>query len=262
LRKNPSDLFDVSGEDLNLTVAGLNLLQPYHHEFAGDNGNVVGIPRSLYTGIIWIRDQGAESDVLRLLRALCNLRQRHRPARVACAGVLLVAICFGSSARAQRHLTPSDLEAVYLYNFGKFVSWPSLPDPVSAPFSICTLGKDDFDETLSSLTAHEAMQGHKIIARHLSSAAAANGCQILYLGASEQVRLARDLEAIKEKPILTVSIIPDFLQRGGMIQFVIQDSKVRFAVNLSSATECHLALSSELLKVAISVNGKPAAVSQ
>jgi iron complex outermembrane recepter protein len=42
-------------KSLRLTVAGRNLLQPHHHEFAGDNGNPVGIQRSLYAGITWTR---------------------------------------------------------------------------------------------------------------------------------------------------------------------------------------------------------------
>jgi hypothetical protein len=42
-----------------------------------------------------------------------------------------------------------------------------------------------------------------------------------------------------------------------MIEFIMQDNRVRFAVNLASATHVHLSLSSELLKVAVSVNTKP-----
>jgi len=38
---------------LRLTVAGNSLLQPHHHEFAGDNNNPVGIRRSLYAGLTW-----------------------------------------------------------------------------------------------------------------------------------------------------------------------------------------------------------------
>ncbi|HTW46791.1 MAG TPA: TonB-dependent receptor [Acidobacteriaceae bacterium] len=38
-----------------ISVNGRNLLQPYHEEFAGDNGNPVGIRRSLYAGLEWSR---------------------------------------------------------------------------------------------------------------------------------------------------------------------------------------------------------------
>jgi outer membrane cobalamin receptor len=43
------------GEHWELSVAGHNLLQPEHQEFAGDNGNAVGIRRSVYGGLTWTR---------------------------------------------------------------------------------------------------------------------------------------------------------------------------------------------------------------
>lgn len=39
---------------IELEADGRNLLQPSHREFAGDNGNPVGIRRSIYGGIRWI----------------------------------------------------------------------------------------------------------------------------------------------------------------------------------------------------------------
>jgi hypothetical protein len=43
-----------------------------------------------------------------------------------------------------------------------------------------------------------------------------------------------------------------------MIEFVLQSNRVRFAVNLAPAEQSGLALSSELLKVAVRVDTKPA----
>jgi iron complex outermembrane receptor protein len=42
-------------KSIRITVAGRNLLQPHHHEFAGDNDLPVGIRRSVYGGITWTR---------------------------------------------------------------------------------------------------------------------------------------------------------------------------------------------------------------
>jgi len=46
-----------------------------------------------------------------------------------------------------------------------------------------------------------------------------------------------------------------FLELGGMVQFVMQQDKVRFAVNLTPAQDAGLTFSSELLKVAKQVRG-------
>jgi iron complex outermembrane receptor protein len=42
-------------KSLRFTVSGRNMLQPHHHEFAGDNDLPVGIRRSVYGGITWTR---------------------------------------------------------------------------------------------------------------------------------------------------------------------------------------------------------------
>jgi hypothetical protein len=146
--------------------------------------------------------------------------------------------------------TPYDVEVAYLYNFGKFVRWPSLTEANSQPFSICILGQDNLGKKLDDTIAGETIQGRKIVAIHLSSAEGADQCQIVFIGPSEDTRLAKDLVALQEKPVLTVSSNPEFLERGGIIQFFIQNNRVRFAVNLPAAKRAGLELSSELLKVA------------
>jgi hypothetical protein len=178
---------------------------------------------------------------------------------LACTvSVLAVLHSASTSAQAAGAVTQADLEAVYLYNFGKFVTWPPEQAATSAPFVICTLGNEEFRGALESVAASGTLQGRKIVVRHLASIAAVEGCQILFLARSEAAQLSKDLNAVREKPILTVSDDSTFLDHGGMVQFVVQDKRVRFAVNLQPALQARLAVSSELLKVAIFVHGRPA----
>ena len=83
----------------------------------------------------------------------------------------------------------------------------------------------------------------------------ADGCRILFISPMPNDRLATALQMLQSKPLLTVSDMSDFSNRGGMIQFVLQGDKVRFEVNLAPADKAGLTLSSQLLKVAISVQG-------
>ena len=69
--------------------------------------------------------------------------------------------------------------------------------------------------------------------------------------------LREDLAILTGSNALTVSDAPDFLDRGGMIQFVLMSDRVRFDVNLDAVNRSHLVLSSELLRVAAAVKGKP-----
>ena len=51
--------------------------------------------------------------------------------------------------------------------------------------------------------------------------------------------------------------MPGFTRRGGMIQFVLDGSRVRFEINLAAAQRAGLTLSSELLKVAVAIRRTP-----
>ena len=180
-----------------------------------------------------------------------------RLARYFCSFLLLPFLSHPCPAQSQASFTPYDVEAAYLYNFGKFVEWPAAAGASSQPFSICILGQDNFGEKLNNLIAGETMQGREVAARRLASIADADNCQILFIGASETARLEKDLAVLETRPILTVSSLPSFLEHGGMIQFLLEDNRVRFAVNLPAARRTGLALSSELLKVAVYVTTKP-----
>jgi hypothetical protein len=157
-------------------------------------------------------------------------------------------------------MSESDVKAAYLFNFGKFVRFTS-SDAVNKrqSFDVCIVGADPLGATLDELTANEQLDGKPVRVVRLKNAADARGCAIAYISASEGARVGSDLDALRGQPVLTVSDAANFLQQGGMIQFVTVSNHVRFAVNLDAVRSAQLNLSSELLRVAISVNGEPAA---
>jgi hypothetical protein len=157
-------------------------------------------------------------------------------------------------------MTEYDLKSAYLFNFGKFVRFtPSDAVVKRQSFDFCIVGEDPLGKTLDDLAANEQLDGKAVHIVRLKTAAEAHGCSIAYISASEGARVGADLDALRGQAVLTVSDAPNFLQHGGMIQFVIVANHVRFAVNLDAVRSAQLSLSSELLKVAISVNGEPPA---
>jgi len=149
------------------------------------------------------------------------------------------------------------VKAAYLFNFGKFVRFaPSDAVNNRQTFDICIVGEDPLGHTLDDITANEELDSKPVRVVRLKTAAEARGCAVAYISSSEGARVGADLEALRGQPVLTVSDDANFLQHGGMIQFVTVGNHVRFAVNLNAARNAQLGLSSELLKVAISVNGQ------
>jgi hypothetical protein len=146
------------------------------------------------------------------------------------------------------------VKATYLYNFGRFVKWPdTLPTSKGDSFTVCVLGQDPFGSILDSTLAGETLDRKPVVLRRVSKPQDAAECRILFISSTEEKRLNEILVTLDENGVLTVSDMPGFTRRGGMIQFVRDGDRVRFEINLASAENARLVLSSELLKVAASV---------
>ena len=146
------------------------------------------------------------------------------------------------------------VKATYLYNFGRFVKWPeTAPAGKGDSFSVCVLGQDPFGPILDATLAGEALDGKPVVLRRLAKPHGAGECRILFISSTEEKHLKEILNELNESGVLTVSDMPGFTRRGGMIQFVLEGDRVRFEINLASAESSRLVLSSELLKVAASV---------
>ena len=167
--------------------------------------------------------------------------------------LLVAAALLPSSLPAQQNKpTEYDVEAAYLFNFAKFVTWP--PNSLSqSAFTICILGDDPFGRVLDNTVTGEKISGKRVIDKRIAHPQEALGCSILYISDSEEERVSRILTMLRDAPVLTVSNVPGFVERGGMIQFVLDNGRIRFLVNLEPTQRDGLALSSELLKVAVKV---------
>ena len=184
-------------------------------------------------------------------------RQGALCARYVCCFLLVIYISLFCRAQSAPKVASSDVEAAYLYNFGKFVRFPSVQEQASAPFVICILGEDPFGQALDATLAGETIGSQRVTARRISSPQMSGDCQILFISSSEASRLNKIIEALDKNAVLTVSDIPQFSQRQGMIQFVQEENRIRFEVNLTATQRAGLTLSSELLKVATAVRKNP-----
>jgi hypothetical protein len=172
------------------------------------------------------------------------------------AGEIATAPCFFAQTSK-----PSEYEvkATYLYNFARFVEWPASATPKDDLFAICVLGQDPFGRALDEILRGERINGKAVVARRLTKPQDAMNCRVVFISMSEGTRLNEILAALDKARVLTVSDMPQFSRRGGMIQFVADGNKIRFEINLANAGGAGLTLSSELLKVAVTVirNSQP-----
>jgi len=184
-------------------------------------------------------------------------RNRRSLLRRTIAAVLWLLFA-ASSVFAQEKPSEYQVKAAYLYNFGRFVEWPAkVTTATTGSFTICILGDDPFGQALDATLAGEMRGNQKVAARRISNPQEAVDCQILFISSSEAKRLNKIIEALGSSAVLTVSDIPQFSQRRGMIQLVSEGNRIRFEVNLTATQRAGITLSSELLKVATAVRKGP-----
>jgi len=175
-------------------------------------------------------------------------------AAIACA--LLAPILEGQRAKPSEY----QVKAVYLYNFARFVDWSvTAAAAKSDSFAVCVMGQDPFGAILDATLASELIDQRKVVAMRIARPQDASVCQVLFISSSEDARLREILPFLDKMKVLTVSDMPHFSERGGMIQFVPENDKIRFEVNLTNTERAGLSLSSELLRVAVVVrrNSQP-----
>lgn len=172
-------------------------------------------------------------------------------------GVVL-AFLFTCSLLGQARPSQYDVEAAYLLDFGKFLRSSGESQAVRrATFDVCMVGRDSLGRSIDRLAANESIDGRAVrIVRDVAPSRARN-CAIAFIADGDDEAIREDLRAFSGADVLTVSDAPNFLNNGGMIQFVLQKDHVRFAVNLDALRKTRLVLSSQLIRVALYVMGHP-----
>jgi hypothetical protein len=200
---------------------------------------------------------------------------------VFCRSVLALNVPIGPVVASWAMAESSDaksveyqLKAAFLYNFMKFIEWPQTEAgnkdaQAKKPITLCILGTDSFGKHLDDLTKKEVkerpirivrLEGFESYQKTHPNATpqqyfddqkqAIESCHLLFISLSEE-KLMKELVTFTDAmPVLTVSDIPDFAKKGGVIEFVMEANKIRFEVNIASAEKKGMKISSQLLQLA------------
>jgi hypothetical protein len=169
---------------------------------------------------------------------------------------LAALLTFGISAdlTAQSDASEYRIKAAFLFNFAKFVDWPSdtFVDQ-NHPISFCTVGYDPFNGALDDVVNGNVIAGRVIRVQHFKNLQDISGCQILFIGYAQKKLLPAVIDRFKNSPVLTVGESQRFAQQGGMIGLLLEEDKLRFEINLASARQARLNMSAKLLALAKTV---------
>jgi hypothetical protein len=171
--------------------------------------------------------------------------------------VAAVSLAWTIPARAQSGETIEDeVKAAFLYNFTKYVDWPAAAfQDASDPLRMFVVARPKFVRAVENLISGETSRGRPIqlVTPELTNL---NRCHVLFTGASEASRFDAALPALSGRPILTVAESKTLFDQGGAILLVVDNSRVRFDVNVRAIEKAGLTVSSKLLRVARNVHGE------
>jgi len=143
------------------------------------------------------------------------------------------------------------IKAGFIYNFAKLVEWPASASAQGNPITIGVLGNDSFADVLDRTVDGKKIDGRSFVVKRMRWKDLKDyNCHILFIAAQESAHADEVIQGLKNLPVLTISETAGFAKRGGMINFTLQDSKVRFEANVDAAKQAGLNISSRLLSLA------------
>lgn len=166
--------------------------------------------------------------------------------------LLMVAWSGLAPALASEPSREDRIKAAIVYKVGKFVDWPSDafagPD---APLQVCLVGDDPFANALSDVEG-QRVQGRRILFRIIESNRRLDEgqCHILFFPRSAALGSPSMLRGLAGKPVLTISDLPGFARRGGMIALVRAGDRLSFEIDPQAAREAGLSVRAQLLDLA------------
>lgn len=160
------------------------------------------------------------------------------------------------AAQSDPQDTEYKVKAAYLYKFVNYVQWPpsALAD-ADASLVIGVVGADRLGDELAQMVAERRNDTRPVRVRKLRRDEVATGLHIVFIGRAENSHAAQVLAGLRGKPVLTVTESDAGFNAGSVINFVIDDDKVRFDVAPRQSEAASLKISARLLAVARKVVG-------
>ena len=160
------------------------------------------------------------------------------------------------------------VKAAFIYNFIKFVDWPEeRTAKVNESLTIGVFGKSPFGNAFEKVT-DTTIKGRKVVIKYFQGfeeieqtgkdkkeyiqkkIKELGRCEVLFVCASEAQSFKWIVQPLEQYHVLTVSDAPGFLEGGSIINFIMENKKVRFEINTASAGRSKLQIRSKLLRLA------------
>lgn len=178
-----------------------------------------------------------------------------RSIRAAAAILGLLAVPFYPGLARSAEFSEDVVKAAYLYRFAGYIEWPARGS-TDTPFTIDVLGAPGIARELRRLLPGHPINGRVARVQEITGNRDLGNAQIVYIAAGHADLVRTLVPQSSDASILVVTDEDGGLSAGSTLNFLTIDRNVRFEVSLSAAERWRLRISSDLLGVAIRVQGR------
>jgi hypothetical protein len=156
--------------------------------------------------------------------------------------------------QAQPGATEAEIKAAFLLKFPSYVEWADTAFAAAdSPLVIGVVDADLIAANLEQLVPGLSIDGHPMQVWRIQADAMPDGLHMLFVGRARTADAAALLQQAAASAVLTITETDTTQPAGSIINFVVVDNRVRFAVSLATAELAMVRLSSRLLQVAHTV---------
>lgn len=160
-----------------------------------------------------------------------------------------------------------EVKAAFLYNFIRFVEWPTKTFDVNEPIVVGIVGEDRFVDAFEP-AKDKLVKAKTVVLRRFGSLQEQSSsedqnrlavdmqiqnlkkCDVVFVSSSEKKYMRDILKALEGAAVLTVGETEGFLESGGMINFVVEDGKICFEINAGAAEHAGLEMRARFMHLA------------
>lgn len=152
-------------------------------------------------------------------------------------------------------MSEEQIKAAYVFNFIKFAEWPGSSKDDHSDLVLCVVGVEPSGSGFGSLDGREVGGRRLRVVQH-EGGGGLRECHAVFIRASLKQRVLSVLKSLGDAPVLVISDMEDFAQRGGDIGLFFRESKALFEVNLASLGKKKLQVSAQVLNLAANIFGR------
>jgi len=184
-------------------------------------------------------------------------RSQTRQARRRLAAVLAALLLLRGAPIAAQGVTVPTLKAAFLYNFANFTEWPADALAPGQRLKLSVVGDTGVADALEQTIKGRGVDNHELSVEVVKADGPILMCHLLYVSGLDAKKSTHLLDALNGTSVFTVGDGDRFAEMGGVAQLILENGRMRFAVNVDAARHAHLKISSKLLSLAKIIKDEP-----